>query len=279
MSAVVLRGVGAATWQAWNRPKNAQMVYVLCIGSGAGGAGGLNGTPQGGGSGAITTLLIAATLLPPTLYCLVGLGGAGGISNGAGGNGAISYVSSIAGNTAASALVLASGTAAATNTTGGTAATGALWGYGNMGLWSSFAGLPPSAANSAVVWGGASPTGVPLCGGSSGSSYIASATGFGVTAAGPFPGIPATPAAGVAGTSACFNDPSFAADLLACAGSPVPFMPSGGTGGSCNTLSGATGGSGGPGAIGCGGGGGSGGATVNGLGGRGGDGLILIVAW
>jgi len=279
MSSVVFRGEGAA-WQTWTRPRNATMIYMLCIGSGAGGAGGSAGSPQGGGSGSIATLLIPAMLLPQTIYCLVGLGGAGGPSNSSGSSGAHSYISTVSGSTAVASLVLVSGTTVASGSAGATAAIAGTFVFGTLGIWSSVAGLPPSAGGVAATWAGLSPTGAPLCGGSSGSAFVASATGFGILAAGPFPGLGATPATGVTGTSVVYGDPTFNADPLSTLSSAsVPFMPSGGTGGSASTGAGGIGGNGGAGAIGCGGGGAAGGQTTNGTGGRGGDGLIMILAW
>src|ERR1041385_3769926 len=81
-------------WQPWNKPRGVDMVFIYCLGSGAGGGAGLtgaSGTSRGGGGGggsaASTRLLIPAALIPDQLYVQVPAGGAAGV------NGGISYVS------------------------------------------------------------------------------------------------------------------------------------------------------------------------------------------
>jgi len=83
-------------WQTWNKPRNAKMIEIFCLGGGGGGGQNNLTNPTGaggGGSGGIVRGIIPAFLLPDTIYILVGKGGVGSsTSNTAGGAGGISYV-------------------------------------------------------------------------------------------------------------------------------------------------------------------------------------------
>ena len=76
----------ANRYQSWVKPQGASMVWFTLIGGGGGG-GGSDGTTDclGGGSGAVTNLMIPAFLVPDNLLVSVGSGGSGGSSGGAAG--------------------------------------------------------------------------------------------------------------------------------------------------------------------------------------------------
>lgn len=67
----------------WVKPQGASMVWITLIGAGGGG-GGSEGLSNwgGGGSGAVTNLMIPAFLIPDNLKIRVGQGGAGGALGG-----------------------------------------------------------------------------------------------------------------------------------------------------------------------------------------------------
>ena len=76
---------GAQGWQTYSVPAGATMLHVVAAsGGGAGGAGfgAAAGTARGGGggggSGALARITVPCSLLPGTLYLLVGLGGTAG---------------------------------------------------------------------------------------------------------------------------------------------------------------------------------------------------------
>jgi len=138
-------------WQTWNKPRNAKLIQIFCLGSGAAGgtattsAAGIAGA-GGGGSGGIVRGIIPAFLLPDTLYILVAKGGsqaAGATTN----NGAISYVS-LNGTTTEATLICKSSTGAAgVGQIGGSVLTAAsiasttLSAFGNLGLFTAIAGV------------------------------------------------------------------------------------------------------------------------------------------
>jgi hypothetical protein len=76
-------GTIRGSYQTWVKPQGANMVWFTLIGAGGGG-GGTNGVDNyaGGGSGAVTNLMIPAFLVPDNLSVAVGLGGLGGASGG-----------------------------------------------------------------------------------------------------------------------------------------------------------------------------------------------------
>lgn len=276
------------SWQSWIKPRNAQMVYFLCVGAGAGGGGGLTGAAgsargggSGGGAGAITRGLVPACLLPEQLYLFVPRGGNGGAVSGAGSVGLRTYISLLPNQTAAAYLITISGAADAAAGVAGTATTNAggaagtiataagAYGHG-LGTWTYVAGgsaggnggAGTGGAGSAVTWsswnsGGAGGGGTPTAntdnagGAITGAGLVPTING-GAAAAGP----------GIGGHQ-FFGRPLWAS--------------SGGSGGGTAGASG-TAGAGGAGGFGSGGGGGGGGVTA-GVGGRGGDGLVIIVAW
>jgi hypothetical protein len=85
-------------WQTWEKPRNAKMIQIFCLGGGGGGASVFTTTNSNGGgggaSGGIVRGLIPAFLLPDTIYILVGKGGLGpSVLATNGGTGGISYVS------------------------------------------------------------------------------------------------------------------------------------------------------------------------------------------
>src|SRR5262245_26334087 len=115
-------------WQTWFKPRGADMVSMLCIGSGASGGGGLTataGNARGGGGGGgcsgMSRLIIPAMLLPDSLYVQVGVGGASVGAGTLGNPGAVSFVSIIPASNGTN-IVLYSGAAAALGGAAGTAA-------------------------------------------------------------------------------------------------------------------------------------------------------------
>ena len=96
---------GSNGWQQWVKPSGCTMVYMHCIGAGAGGGGGSTnaaGTVRGGGgggaSGGHSQLLVPASVLPERLFVLAGAGGAGGAAGATGGTGTaggMSFISNV----------------------------------------------------------------------------------------------------------------------------------------------------------------------------------------
>ncbi len=79
--------IGADDWQTWNKPTDAQMVGIFCLGGGGGGGAGQNGaagtTRQGGGGGGAAGYsfgIFPANQIPDILYIQTGPGGPGGHS-------------------------------------------------------------------------------------------------------------------------------------------------------------------------------------------------------
>lgn len=108
---LILRNL-SPNWQTWIKPKNAKMVYIMCVGAGGGGGGGrgysdggatVRGGGAGGTSGIVTTATYPASLLPDILYIKPGLGGSGG--TGGVGTSAANVVSPTAGNAGESSIV------------------------------------------------------------------------------------------------------------------------------------------------------------------------------
>ena len=266
-------------WQTWNKPRNAKMIEIFCLGAGGSGAhtqfsvvavaGG-----GGGASGGIVRGLIPAFLLPDTIHILVGKGAAGPATlNTNGSNGGISYVG-IQPSTSEQTLICKSSTTTAGGAvvpnTGGTAATVsvvALSAFGNLGLFTAIAGVAgsgggPSGANigssqgalgSSIVTGGA---------GGGGKSTTTFAVGGNINAAS---AVLTTQVRG--GVNAAENG----ADGY---GTLQPFCGTGGAGGAGIVT--GVGGRGGNGFYGCGGGGVGAGSTGTSKAGDGGDGLVII---
>jgi hypothetical protein len=88
------KGLIAKGTQVWTKPQGASMVWFTLIGAGGGG-GGTDGVSDfcGGGSGAVTNLMIPAFLVPDNLAIKVAVGGEGALaSNGAGGDASLTAV-------------------------------------------------------------------------------------------------------------------------------------------------------------------------------------------
>ena len=277
--------VGAAVageFQVWIKPRNIGMVSIKLIGAGVVGGSGFTGASLsarggggGGGSGAITDLLIPASLLPDVLYVLVGRGT----------NGNRSYVSlapdaalpaasliGVSGAAGPGAGGNGSGTAGGIAGTAGTvAATTTAMGHG-LGLFVSRAGqsgavggAQTGAIGGAVTFGG---SGIPITGGAGGGGTNTTDVNFAggaITGSGLFPTLNGGLAAGGAGQNGFFLS-----------GNPM-WAASGGSGGGTNGAAGS-GGVGGIGNYGSGGGGGGGGVT-GGAGGNGGDGIVFFNCW
>ena len=111
---------GSDSWQTWQKPRDAKMVHILCIGGGGGGGGGRTQTTTlsgggGGASGGTTKLIIPAALVPNILYIQPGVGGIGGtspsgnVNANAGLNGGNSIVSLSPSNSTSSIICAAPG--------------------------------------------------------------------------------------------------------------------------------------------------------------------------
>ncbi len=267
---------GAAIWQSYDIPLGANFLEILVGGGGGAGGNGFSaaaaaarGGGAGGGAGAITRLLIPTVFLPPTIQCLVGLGGAAT----AGGD---SYVALQQSNIAATMLARAAGGSVGGNgsgATGGNAGVaGVITALANQGPYSAL-GQYVSIAGAAGVSGGSQlggignaatfgSAGVFVTGGAGGGGTTsADFAGGNITGAGRCPTI----LGGLAGSNA--GNGGFE-NLL------PPTFSGGSGGGSSNTGIGGAGGAAGPGS----GGGGGGGGTTGGIGGRGGNGFIFITA-
>jgi hypothetical protein len=269
----------SGSWQTWNKPRNAKMIQIFCLGGGGAGAtnggSGIGNGGRGGGSGGIVRGLVPAFLLPDVLYIQVGAGGLSGATTlgAAGGNGGISYVSIEPTSSANTVLVASSATVALGGSgfsgggTGATIATTANAVFSNLGIFTAVAGVAGinhnngtgvtgslAALSSNIVTGG--------CGGGSRTGAQAGGTVFPASAIllTQLPGGEYSPSGiGGVGRNGYYN--------------LIPFCSTGGSGGGA----GVTGSRGGDGAYGSGGGGGGGGTGVNfAVGGNGGDGLVII---
>ena len=285
---------GTGNWQTWKKPANATFVYMFVIGGGSGGGGGrtsaiLGATGGGGGASSSTTHgVYAANMIPDTLYLQVGAGGAGGVNQGTGVAGGLSYVS-FKPDTTAINILLQSGAAGATGgigsgssstgATGGTAGT--AWAYltainGSIGMVDSNPGqngttgtgsgaTPQNVTFTTILSGGAG--GGAVSGGAAtynGGSILASSITPLLS-----PGVMNAADSTVNGSHGLTN-------LFGNAQSPMFFT--GGAGGAATSTSARNAGAGGNGSYGCGGGGGGGAYNATGgPGGKGGDGLIMIV--
>lgn len=269
-------------WVTWNKPRNAKMIEIFCLGGGGSGghpaiaAAASNGA-GGGGSGGIVRGLIPAFLLPDTLYILVGKGGIGPqVSSTTGLPGGISYIG-LQPSTSEQTLVcksstLASGGGVSTGTAGAgaTISNVVLSAFGNLGLFTAVAGVAGgvginntgsttptviTALSSNIVTGGNGG------GGKSTTSGLAFA-GQDILAA---PVILTNKVSGGWQQEGAPGENGY--------GVLQPFCGTGGSGGS-GKLTGS-GGRGGNGWYGCGGGGAGGGSTVS-KAGDGGDGFVII---
>ena len=280
-------------YSQWQKPRGVSMVYILAWGAGGGGGGGQTGAATlacsgspGGGSGAQSTLLIPAILIPDTLYVQVGLGGNGGAANSSGTGGTSSNVAvfpygSPTSNTVGY-LIGAAGGGGGTRTanTGGTAGTAGAVGriadsnQAGLGIPFYLVGQASAtgAANTATAGGNVTQpvTGLLVTGGAGGGGCTTTANGAGGNISATGFGYQLAVPGGVAGVPAISRDGGNGIQQF------KPLLFTGGAGGA--SANNGIGGAGGRGAFGCGGGGGAGG-TTGGAGGQGGDGLVIIIAW
>jgi hypothetical protein len=269
---IIFYATSGSTWQTWNKPRNAKLIEIFCLGSGAGGStGGAGGTARNGGTGGggagIVRGIIPAFLIPDNLYIQVAKGGAGGISGGGGEAGNISYVGTQPSASEQTLICKSSTTAAAASTTAATISTVALSAFGNLGLFTAIAGIGGSGGGAGA---GASQTALGASLVTGGASGGGKGTGT-FTAGGNINSASAILTSQVNGG---VNDGQRAADGY---GTLIPFCGTGGAGGAGSAVTGA--GTGGNGFYGCGGGGSGAGTTTTGVrGGNGGDGLVIITA-
>jgi hypothetical protein len=285
----------AGTWQTWVKPRGAKTVDILCIGGGAGGAGGfaanvnVNGG-TGGGSSAFTKAIFNANTLPNILYVYVGPGGKGGIGQVYGGSppdnsltsGSISYVTVTPNTGSTSAIICRSGNAASPGTAGGgTVATAAQMVLINLSTnYTTVAGqnsVTPISSQTNIT-----PVTI-ITAGMAGNLTTSTGTAgeTGINSAGPIPGISSS----IVGTSINAHGKKGGDGYTIY--KPI-FASVGGGGGTSTPSSSAIilngiGGYGGNGSYGCGGGGGgssfqgAGGPTATGgNGGNGGNGIVII---
>lgn len=262
-------------WQTWNKPRGAKMIEIFCLGGGAGGAvaaisiGGAAGG-SGSGSGGIVRGLIPAFLLPDTLYILVGKGGIGSsTSNTAGGQGGISYIG-LQPSTSEQTLICKSSTIAALgNGNGGTISVVSLSAFGNLGLFTSIAGVAGSSGgtNAPTQGGSQAALGTNLTTGGAGGGGKTAAT---FAAGGNITSASAILTNQVSGGT---TDGQNGADGY---GTLQPFCGTGGAGGAGKQGATGAGGNGGNGFYGCGGGGAGASSTIVPKAGNGGDGLVII---
>lgn len=262
-------------WQTWNKPRNAKMIEIFCLGGGGGGGQNVLTNPTGaggGGSAGIVRGIIPAFLLPDTLYISVGEGGKGSSTSGAaGGSGGISYVGlqpSISEQTliCKSSTSFAGGGGTNFNGLAATISVVAQSVYGNLGLFTAVAGVAGSATSINGTPGNSltALTSNLITGGASGAGRNASITGVSGGSILPAPLILTSTVSG--GTSSSLDGQSGY-------GTFKPFCGTGGGGGASVTT--GVGGKGGNGWYGC-GGGACGGGTIVTKAGDGGDGLIII---
>jgi hypothetical protein len=281
------------TWQTWTKPrKKCNFIWMMCMGGGAGGGGGgksgttTNSAGNGGASGAITTALFPANLLPDTLFIWVGKGGAGGLLSSTLANGSLGVTggkslvavrpvtSSIYSSPGSSELICSSGrnegTAGWTDQLKGEPGNGdsgvVLPKLITLGMWNSVNGRSRAIGDVTPLTGGT----ITCPGADAGDTTISTTTlrigqsilpvnlGYNVI----IPRINGGAVEGAKGGDGVW--------------SWNPMYGTGGAGGSSiSNLAGA----GGKGAYGCGGGGGGGGGTTGGNGGNGGDGLVIIATF
>lgn len=153
------------TLQTWVKPQGANMVWFTLIGAGGQG-GGTDGIANwsGGGSGAVTNLMIPAFLIPDILHVWVGNGGSGAGPGADGNNGAQTVVQN---PSSSNNILIAMGGNGGTNTggAGGTAMTANF--FTAAGFFQSMAG------DSGSLSGGTAPAGTFLNGGGVGTAQTA----------------------------------------------------------------------------------------------------------
>ena len=113
-------GVGSGVWQVWQKPNGCRFVEMFVMGGGAGGGVGQDASTgtrvggSGGGSAATSKGIFQASVIPDTLYILVGMGGTGQTLTVSGSSGELSYVS-VAPSSASANLYLVNGAAGPTS--------------------------------------------------------------------------------------------------------------------------------------------------------------------
>jgi hypothetical protein len=272
--------IASQALQVWQKPRGCSYVWMMCIGAGSGGSGGPSGSlagnvaTPGGGSGAVTTVLYAANVLPERLYIQVGLGGSGGT-----GQSTAAIGTPVAGqkthitvhHNVANQMnwICTSGTVVASTAGTGETALG-IYSFGG-----SLAALSPFAS----IGGQTTSTSANITPLSAATVITSAGSGF------PGTGTGATP-----WQIDAISQPTFAYPAVV-GGTPgagtrgrdgywswKPMFGTGGAAGSGNTA--GVGGNGGNGAFGCGGGaGGPGTFAAGGNGGKGGDGLAIIATF
>lgn len=280
---------GLNVWQTWQKPRGCKFVWMMVIGGGGGGGGGQSGTGvgrTGGGGGASSGIakgMFMANTLPDTLFIQVGIGGVGGIPNGNGVGGSLSYVSIEPNTTATNVLLIHNSTASGAGQSNGT--------LGGIGSGANLAqqilnyigvnqfipnGLNGTSGGANTGGGGTSisQTNILTGGAGGGGSSSANVNGNGgnITMGGSF-----TTLLGGVGGGTNNGQPGFSTiqpnSILT---NKLGFVFTGGSGGGGNGL--GVGGNGGNGSFGCGGGGGGAGVT-GGSGGKGGDGLVILISY
>ena len=277
-----------SAWQTWRKPRKCNYVFMMAIGGGAGGAGGLQNNAAnmavGGPAGAITRALFNSSNLPDILYIQVGLGGRGGIPNNSGAAGNRSFIS-IAPNTTAQNVVMGSGTAGAVggpagagaSVLGETAFTSTVGNFITLSTFISTIGNPTPVYTSSIIdiTPLTSQITCPGAGGGGVSATIPSITVFNGSS------INATSLSPRISGGTSFTGSTAATNGADGYTSWKPFFSTGGAGGGCSYS--GTSGNGGKGGIGSGGGAGGVSFTnaggVAGSGGDGGDGLVIIVSF
>jgi len=267
-------------WLSWMKPAGCSWIYIWAVG--AGGAGGrpnngaVTNAGTGGSSGAVTRILIPATLVPDILYVRPAAGAAPPAVNNAGGNNSVASYLSIAPNTTAQNLICTFNGSIGNVSAAATSASG-IW--LNVGLFTSIAGQSGSAGATSANTSGSNlafgASGLPVTGGAGGGN--GTGAGGDITGAGLMP-----TRSGGAGTIGGAGADGFRQGQNFAPGFKLfPLLFSGGAGGG-GDANGGTAGSGGRGSWGCGGGGGGGSTSASGTsgnGGNGGDALILIGAF
>jgi hypothetical protein len=289
------------SWQTWFKPKNANLVHIVCVGGGGGGGAGWSSTSNsgtgggGGGSSSITTGIFQASLLPDNLYIQIGTGGTRGVSNGqAGGGGALTYVSVIPSQTAINVLLMSGnvgpgggggGAGSVQGSTGvaGTAFQQATRPFSYLGIVGSSNGQLGGIGGSVTPGNGGSITiAAPTTGGAGGGGLNLSGTGANggaITGAG---FIPTQPGLTTQVSTYLKGTPGFRILPSENSTQMLPMFFTGGVGGGAGTSSSTGfGGDGGEGAFGSGGGGGGACNTSGGqgFGGKGGDGIVIITCY
>jgi len=163
-------------WQTWVKPRGTKMVFIFAVGGGGAGAfSGVSAGALGGGTGAQTTVLIPAMMIPDILYVWTGRGGLGTVTSDPGQPTYVAVEPFVSGGGAAPpaawlrSQILVASANGAVGQTAGTAATIVQMPMASRGLWNSIAG------NTGAV-SGANQT-VP----SNGNMHLGGAAGAGAT--------------------------------------------------------------------------------------------------